>query len=343
VFTAPPTAALTSQPRKGIGARVAGGFSRLGAALRSVVARGPRRPQSGPESRTGRESRTVAVADSPPAARQARAPRQPSRARKGGLARLFGRRRALAAVPEPSPELHAFEFTGEAFPELSPEARAFFNTPLEDCDPAMLGVVLEALAGLIAGSMTPQEGMRDVRDVFLALSSRMEAALGEAGDAPPADPPEVAAAPADLASTAAIESAAIEPQAASPDLAGPAPRRDSAAPWSDAADVAQGEAAAISAAPDQPATAPAEPQAEGVSVSFTSLNDARAPNRSRVPPRHARRRFFRGGPGFAGRSLGLPRRNIIFRIRYIIRTLPQPVRLLCYAACAGPPALWRRA
>ena len=108
----------------------------------------------------------------------------------------------MAAVPEQSRELPDFEFTCEAFPELSPEARAFFNTPLEECDPAMLGVVLEALAELIAGSMTPREGMRDMRDVFLALSSRMEAVSGEAGYAPPAAQPEVAAAPADLAATA---------------------------------------------------------------------------------------------------------------------------------------------
>ena len=244
MFTAPPTAALTSQPRKGIGARVAGGFSRLGAALRSVVAGGPRRPQSGPESRTAPDADRP-HADSPPAARQARAPRQPSRARKGGLARLFGRRRAMAAVPEQSRELPDFDFSDEAFPELSPEARAFFNTPLEECDPAMLGVVLEALAELIAGSMTPQEGMRDARDVFLALSSRMEAVSGEAGHAPPAALPEVAAAPADLAATAAIDpqacrrpgasdprrgrrsSAAARPgaQPSTRELAGPAPRR----------------------------------------------------------------------------------------------------------------------
>jgi hypothetical protein len=322
MFTAPSTAALTSQPRKGIGARVAGGISRFGAALRSVVAGGLRRSQSGPDSRPTPD------ADSPPAARQARAPRQPGRARKGGLARLFGRR-PMAAVPEQFREPPDLEFTCEAFPELSPEARAFFNTPLEECDPAMLGVVLEALAELIAGSMTPREGMRDMRDVFLALSSRMEAVSGEAGYAPPAAQPEVAAAPAGSAA------AAIDPQAASPDLPCPAPRRDSAAPWSDAADVAQGAvvASAASAAPDQPATAPAGPQASGVSVSGTSTKNARAPDRSRVPPRHARRRLLRDRPGLAMRRLILPRRNI----------QTTPARLLCYSACAGPPALLRRA
>jgi hypothetical protein len=387
MFTAPPTVALTSQPREGIGARVVGGISRFGAALRRVVAGDSRRPQSGPDSGTAPD------ADRPPAARQARAPRQPGRAGKGGLARLFGRRRALAAVPEQARELPDFEFTGEAFPELSPEARAFFNTPLEECDPAMLGVVLEALAEVIARSMTPQEGMRDARDVFLALRSRMEAVSGEAGDAPPDALPDVAAAPADLAATAAIDPAAIDstaiypaaidpaaidpaaidpaaidptaidptaidptaidpaaidpaaidPQAASPGLPGPAPRRDSPAPPSEETAAAQGAAAAASTAPDQPATAPAGSQPSGVSVSGISTKNAGAPNRGRVPPGHARRRLFRGGPGFSTRSLVLPRRNIPLRGRYVVRSLPQPARLLCYAACAGPPGLLRRA
>jgi hypothetical protein len=366
MFNSPATAALTSQPRKGIGARVAGGFSRFGAALRSVVAGSLRRPQSGPDSRTAPDTRTASYtrtvpdADAPPAARPARAPRQPSRVRKGGLARLFDRRRVPAAVPEQSRELPDFDFTAEAFPELCPEARAFFNTPLEQCDPELLGIVLEALAELIAGSMTPQEGMRDVRDVFLALSSRLAAVSGEAGHAPPAALPEVAAAPADAAATDApadlAATVAIDPQAASPELPGPAQQlpdtaqqRDSAAPQFEetalahSATAAVSAAAVVSAAPDQPATAPAGPRALGVPVSGTSTKTARAPDSSRVPPRHAQRRSFRGGPGFAMRSLILPRRNVLFRRRYVIRTLPRPARLSCYAACAGPPALLRRA
>ncbi len=331
MFTTPLTAAPTSQPRKGIGARVAGGFSRLGAALRSVVTGSPSRPQSGPESRT------VPDADSPPAARKARAPRQPGRARKAGLARLFGRR-PVAAVPEQAREFADFEFTGEAFPELSPEARAFFDTPLEQCDPEMLGIVLGALAELIAGAMAPQEGVRDLRDVFLALSSRMEAVSGEAGHAPPAALPEVAAASADLAATAGME-----PQAAMPELPDTALQRDLAAPSSEGTEVAQGAAATVSAAPDQAAAAPAGPQAPGDSVSGTSTNNARAAESSRVPARHARRRLFRGGPGFATRSRILLYRNIPLRGRHVVRPLPRPARLLCYAACAGPPALLRRA
>jgi hypothetical protein len=331
MFTSPPFPGLTAQPRKGIGARITGGFSRLGAALRSVVAGGPRRPQSGPHSRITPD------AGSPPAASQVRTPRQPSRARKGGLARLFGRC-PIVAVPDQARELANFEFTVEAFPDLSPEARAFFNTTLEQYDPAILGIVLEALAELIAGSMTPREGMRDVRDAFLALSSGMKAVAGEAEDAPPAALPEVAAAPADPAATAGID-----PQAASPEVPGPALWRDTAAPPSEeGTDVAQGAAAAASVAPNQPAIAPAGPQPSGVSDSRTSTKNARVPDSRDVPARHARRRLLRGRPGLATRSLILPRRNILLRRRYVPR-MPQPARLLCYAACAGPPALLRGA
>ena len=319
----------------------------------------PRCAVSLPAARAGRHpARTAApprmptVCRSPPAARQARAPRQPGRARKGGLARLF-RRRPMAALPEQSRQFADLEFTAEAFPALSPEARAFFNTPLEECDPAMLGVVLGALAELIAGAMAPREGMRDVQDVFLALSSRMAAVTGEAGHAPPAALPEVAAAPADLAATAAIDPQAALPESPVParqlpvpalHLPVPAPRPDSAAPPSEGTDVAQGAAAAVSGAPDQPATAPAGPQPSGPPVSGgTSTQNARAPDSSRVPRSHARRRLFRDRPGFATRSLILPQRNIPFRGRSVVRPLPRPARLLCYAACAGPPARLRRA
>ena len=229
----PPLLAWPTNPARGSGRASPAGFSRLGAALRSVVAGRPHRPPSGPDSRTAPN------ADSLPVARPASAPRQPGRARKGGLARLF-RRRPMAAVPEQYREPPDLQFTAEAFPALSPEARAFFNTPLEDCDPAMLGVVLGALAELITGSMTPREGMQDAQDVFLALSSRMATVTGGAVQAPPAALPEAAAAPADLAATAAIDPQAASaesprPSAAAPRPSAAAPRPSAAAPRPSAA------------------------------------------------------------------------------------------------------------
>ena len=85
-------------------------------------------------------------------------------------------------VPEQYQDL---AFTAEAFPDLTPAAREFFNTPMEQCDPAMLGLVLEALAGAIAGMITPQDGMRDARDVFLAMNSRLGALTGGMQGTPP--------------------------------------------------------------------------------------------------------------------------------------------------------------
>jgi hypothetical protein len=210
--------------------------------------------------------------------------------------------------------------------------------------------------------------------MFLALRARLAAVRGEAEDAPPdalpevaavlpevaaapgevaAVPAEVAAAPAELAAAPAdsTAAAAINPQAASPDLPGPALPRDSAAPRSDEAAVAQHVAAPAtaggapdqSAAADQPAKGPGGPQPSGPPVSDTSTQNARAPNRRRVPPRHARRPLFRAGLGFATRSLMLPRWNIISQGRSVVRSPPRPPRLFCYTARAGPPALLRRA
>ena len=177
MFDALTPATLTTPPRKGIGARIVRGLGRMGAALHGVVAGRLRRRPSAHGQLFGPD------ADGSTAAKPARAPRQP--------------RRTAIGVPDRQDDL---AFTEAAFPDLSPGAREFFNTPLEDCDPAMLGLVLEALADAIAGQMTPQEGMRDARDVFLALNSRLGALTGGMQGTPPesvpADP-DAAGTPAD--------------------------------------------------------------------------------------------------------------------------------------------------
>ena len=152
MFDALTPATLATPPRKGIGARIVRGLGRMGAALHGVVAGRLRRRPSGPDSPAAPD------AEGSTGAKPARAPRQP--------------RRTPIAAPERHRDL---AFTAAMFPELTPAAREFFNTPLEDCDPAMVGLVLEALAEAIAGTMTPQDGMQDARDVFLALSSRLGA------------------------------------------------------------------------------------------------------------------------------------------------------------------------
>ena len=170
MFPAPTAPGLACQPRKGFGARVAGGFSRVAAALRNAVSGGLRRPQAGPDNAATTD------ADRPAPARP-RPPRQPRRARTSILARLTGQRRAPAAGPQQPGKPSDSELIDATFPGLRPEVRAFFNTPVGECDPELLGVVLEALAEFIAGAMTPQEGMRDTQDVFQTLSNRLAAML----------------------------------------------------------------------------------------------------------------------------------------------------------------------
>ncbi len=232
------------------------------------------------------------------------------------------------------------------FPNLTPAAREFFNTPLEDCDPAMVGLVLEALAEAIAGMMTPQDGMQDARDVFLALSSRLGALTGGTHGTPPETVPADPAAAADPATLAAPD--ATGPQAASPDLPGSTPAPGSAVPPDGSAD-AQGEAAPATAGSDQPAAPPVAPPPSGPALIGAGTNTTQAPHDRSTGPRQFRRRSCRGGRRchagrfaarrWAARRLALPQRTIPLRSQNILACVKLPPRLLCYAACAGPPVL----
>jgi hypothetical protein len=309
---------LATRPRKGIGARIVRGLGRMGAALHGVVAGRLRRRQSGLNSPIPPD------ADGSTAAMPARAPRQ-------------GRRTPIV-VPDGH---HDLAFTEAAFPNLSPAAREFFNTPLEDCDPAMLGLVLEALAGVIAGTMTPQDGMQDARDVFLALNSRLAALTGGTQATPPETVPDAPATPATLATladpatpgdpAAPADRAATNPQAASPDLPGSAPACGSAAPTPDDGPGSPCAAAPAPAASDQPAAPPGAQPPSDLSLIDTGTNTTRAPHGSRAGPRQSRRRSccggrrFAAGPFAAGRC-AFPQRSIPFRQRNIVAC---PPRLLC--------------
>jgi hypothetical protein len=327
MFDALTPATLVTPPRKGIGARIFHRLGRMGAALHGVVAGRLRRRPSGTDSPVAPE------AEGSTAAMPARAPRQP--------------RRRPIFVPKRRDDL---AFTEAAFPDLTPAAREFFNTPVEDCDPAMLGLVLEQLAGAIAGMMTPQDGMQDARDVFLALNSRLGALTGGMQATPPESVPDAPATLADPATpadpAAAADRAATNPQAASPDLAGLAPACGSAAPTPDDGASAQCEAAPATAGSDQPAAPPgAQPPAD-LSLIDIGTNTTRAPHGSRAGPRQSRRRSCCGGRRFpagrfgagrfAARRCAFPQRSIPFHRRNVVG---RPPRLLCYAACAGPPAL----
>ena len=302
---------LATLPRQGIGARIVRRLGRVGAALHGVVAGRLRRRPSGTDSPVAPE------AEGSTAAMPARAPRQP--------------RRRPIFVPKRRDDL---AFTEAAFPDLTPAAREFFNTPVEDCDPAMLSLVLEQLAGAIAGMMTPQDGMQDARDVFLALNSRLGALTGGMQGTPPETAPATPAEPADPATPAATG-----PQAASPDLPGSAPAPGSAVPQPDGSASAQCEAATAAAWSDQPAAPPVAQPPSDPSLIDAGTNSKRAPHDRSFGPRQFRRRSFCSGRRFAAGRFAVPERKTLFHGRNIVGCVPRPLRLLCYAACAGPPAL----
>jgi hypothetical protein len=197
----------------------------------------------------------------------------------------------------------------------------------------MLGIVLEALAGVIAGVMTPQDGMQDARDVFLALNNRLAALTGGTQGTPPETVPADPATPA-----------ATGPQAASPDLPGSAPAPGSAVPQPDGSASAQCEAATAAAWSDQPAAPPVAQPPSDPSLIDAGTNSKRAPHDRSFGPRQFRRRSFCSGRRFAAgrfpaRRFAFPPRRIPFRRQNIVGYVKRPPRLLCYAACAGPPAL----
>ena len=221
--SAPLTVGLPSQTHQGGGARL---LRRLGGAVRTVIAggsalaRGLRRPAA-PQSRRAPPAPRGPAA--PPAPKQPRAPRRPraassvqlpQAARSGWMARWFGRNRRQPALDSqpPLPDSDDAPFTPEVYPGLSPEVCAFLNTPVEECDPDLMRVVLAMLARHIADSMPPELGM-DVEALFSTLYGRLGAEPGEAGaDAPPAEEPSPAPATLTAASpTPEIESHGTEP------------------------------------------------------------------------------------------------------------------------------------
>ena len=104
----------------------------------------------------------------------------PRPARPGWLARWFGRNRrqpALLGRP-PFPDSDDAPFTPQAYPGLSPEACAILNTPVEDCDPEILRLLLAVLARHIADSMRPELGL-DAETLFSTLCDRLGTVPGD--------------------------------------------------------------------------------------------------------------------------------------------------------------------
>jgi len=317
------TALLPAEPTQnpqGSSARI---FRRLGGAVRGAISGGvalaARRPEAVKPNRAPPQPRDPAA---PPAPRRSRLPRAavpaPTAERRGWFARWFGSRRsrpaglADPAMPPGRGRRRASKdplFTPKTHPGLSPEACAFFNTPVGECDPEMLQQVLALLAEQIAGAIGPGLGM-DAEALFSHICGRLGVTPGAAGaDAPSAPPPE--------ATEPAADAAAAEPPAPTP------------------ADTPAGTA--LGAPPNSPQQAQGIEPADDAAVAAAEGSTTNAIFLAGAD--------LRRHPSLAGdsRPFAHRRRHLVARRRLRSnRGLPGgfrstlPPRRLFYAACAGP-------
>ena len=196
--TALHTAGLTSQIHQGTGVRL---VHRFGRSLRGLIARSigitaGRRRNPAPHTRTTPEPCDKAAPKRP---RTARRPRTASPmtslqpARTGWFARWFGRRRTPPA-PQSRPQPRRDEevrFTPERFPGIRPEVCQILNTPVGECDPQLLRLVLFVLANHIAKNR-PELGMTDPQALFAKMWGRVAFAIEQPKpEQSPATPPEL--------------------------------------------------------------------------------------------------------------------------------------------------------
>ena len=135
------------------------------------------------------------------------------------------------------PDGGATPFTPEAYPSLSPEVCAFLNTPVEDCDPDLLRVVLDMLAQHIADSVPAELGL-DAKALFAELWGSLGSELDPdrpdipPAEAPPAPPATLKPATPDAVSPARGQGQGTEPadDAALAEGAAPDIMPDAAAP-----------------------------------------------------------------------------------------------------------------
>ena len=248
---------------------IAGGIAIAGRLRRSAAPEPRRTPPAPRDPAASPAPRRPRVPPRPRAAAAVAPPRRP-----GWLARWFGPRRRQQAAPDraPPPDRDDAPFTPQAYPGLSPEACALFNTPVEDCDPAILRVVLAVLARHIADRMGPVLG-QDAETLFAALCDRLSTVPGDAGP--------------DAAPAAAAVPARATPAEAAPDPAATAPAQADQADQADA--TAAGAAVMRETTPDAAAlTGPVRRR--------SLLHDAGRPlpYRSRPLPYRRRSRLHRG-------------------------------------------------
>ena len=236
------TAGLAFQSPQGVGARL---VRRLGGAVRSAIVRGItlagslRRPAASQTS----HHRTAAQQPQAPAPRRLplpRPPRAPStststspapRAWAAKQTKAPAKRAGEGAAPLPPPWLahllaarhhrrpaatsrpaclnqREIHFTPRAFPQLSAKACAVLNTPVKDCDPKTLKLLVSTFTQHINQVLSPEAGIADPAAVFPNLLHRLNAALADTKAAPSLSttPQAVPATPADTVPDAPIAS-----------------------------------------------------------------------------------------------------------------------------------------
>ena len=162
-----------------------------------------RRPAAPPSSATPTTKDLQSPTPPRRALRRPSAAAATSPARSGWIARWFGLsgRRSAPSRRLSFPDDGSPDFTPEKYPGLSAEACAILNTPVEECPPEVLRILLTALANDIADQLPPELGLSDPETLFATLWGRLAGPLGEAHAAPDveaaAPPDEAPATPAD--------------------------------------------------------------------------------------------------------------------------------------------------
>ena len=352
----------SSQPHQGVAARL---VRRLGGAVRSVIVRGialagalrrptlsrtshhhtavqdPQAPAPG-RLRAPLRPRTPSTSTSPAlrawAAKQTKAPTK--RAGEGAaplitpwLAPLLAARRhqRSAETSRPASLNHGdMHFTPQAFPQLSPKACAVLNTPLKDCDPKTLKLLVSAFTQYINQVMSPEAGITDPAAAFTNLWHRLNAALADTKADPSSSttPQAVPATPADAApnATAASPHPPVQAQPTAPTTQ-----------WTNQAPRASPPPLSHPPIPDQPADVPITAAPETTPDIATLSSPVGHASRSLSNPG----RSFRSSPqSFARRRpRHVPRCRAFVHVRSL-RDGPQsppPPRRLYYAASTGPP------
>ena len=237
---------------------------------------------------------------------------------------------AATAAPQPPPAPH---FSTRATstsrqrlsPKLSPKACAVLNTPLKDCDPKTLELVVSAFTQHINQVMSPEAGITDPAAMFANLWRRISTALADTNvDASLSTTPQaVPATPADAAPDAPVAS----PHPPTPPT-GPSAKH--------APRVSAGVVSGPTAS-DQRAAQPPPPLAGGSSREADRCREA---DRWGEGAGGVGRSFRSFTQSFARRRPHHVRRCREFvhprGVRDGLQCLPSPPRL-CHAACTGPP------